>query len=179
MKLITLTQGKFAQVDDADFDWLNQWNWYANKIKGTWYAFRGTRGPTVAPGDYGRVERVAMHRVVSGAVGRWEIVDHIDGNGLNNQWGNLRICTTKENLQNTKRHRNIVKVTSEELAAWDYYRQHGDLKRLAKIMGVSLPTVSNIISTGKGSAERTEYIKKFYADRAKEVSRFIQKDTAA
>lgn len=40
MRKIPLTQGKFALVDDADFDWLNQWKWYALKTKTTFYAVR-------------------------------------------------------------------------------------------------------------------------------------------
>ncbi len=39
-KLIPLTQGKVTIVDDADFDWLNQWKWYAFKNRNTWYAGR-------------------------------------------------------------------------------------------------------------------------------------------
>lgn len=27
MKLIPLTQGKFAKVDDADFEWANRFKW--------------------------------------------------------------------------------------------------------------------------------------------------------
>lgn len=42
-----------------------------------------------------------MHRVIMGAlVG--EEVDHIDGDGLNNQRKNLRICSSSENKRNTR-----------------------------------------------------------------------------
>ena len=30
MKQILLTQGRFALVDDGDFDWLNQYKWCVN-----------------------------------------------------------------------------------------------------------------------------------------------------
>ena len=30
MKKIFLTQGQFTIVDDADYEWLNQFNWYAS-----------------------------------------------------------------------------------------------------------------------------------------------------
>ena len=40
MKLIKLTQGKFAQVDDWRFDELNKFKWYAHNQYGKWYAGR-------------------------------------------------------------------------------------------------------------------------------------------
>jgi len=42
MKMIPLTQGKFAQVSDHRFDYLNQWKWYAMYVKrhDLWYAAR-------------------------------------------------------------------------------------------------------------------------------------------
>lgn len=40
MKKIPLTQGKFALVDDTDFDWLMRWKWQAKWGRGTFYAKR-------------------------------------------------------------------------------------------------------------------------------------------
>ena len=34
MKQITLTQGKVALVDDADYEWLSQWSWCALHYRG-------------------------------------------------------------------------------------------------------------------------------------------------
>lgn len=38
------------------------------------------------------------------------VVDHIDGNNSNNQTGNLRACTFRQNAQNLARHRGGHKV---------------------------------------------------------------------
>lgn len=105
MREIPLTKGKVAMVDDSDYEFLNQWKWYANEIKGIWYAFRGVRLPKTGFRQYGKVVQVAMHRQLIGTNGRWDIIDHKDGNGLNNQKSNLRICTNSENLRNSKKHR--------------------------------------------------------------------------
>lgn len=40
MKLIELTQGRVAIVDDEDFDWLSQWKWCYDRIGKAGYAVR-------------------------------------------------------------------------------------------------------------------------------------------
>jgi hypothetical protein len=97
MKEIPLTQGKVAQVDDADFKWLNQWKWYSRCSKHTYYAVRG---------DYSddRPRTVQMHRLIVGAPAGIKI-DHINGDGLNNQRGNLRLATDPENQWNRRKGR--------------------------------------------------------------------------
>lgn len=40
VRKISLTQGKFALVDDDSYGWLSQWKWYALKSCHTWYAVR-------------------------------------------------------------------------------------------------------------------------------------------
>lgn len=40
MKLIPLTQGKYAKIDDDIFDYLNQWKWHIVNGNNTFYAVR-------------------------------------------------------------------------------------------------------------------------------------------
>lgn len=96
MKLIPLTQGKFAMVDDADYDWLNQWKWCASKSRHTYYA---TRVDTSS----GKRINIKMHRLISEAKDG-ELTDHENGNGLDNQRHNLRNCSHSENNKNKKAH---------------------------------------------------------------------------
>lgn len=89
MKLIPLTQGQFAQVNDEDFEWLNQWKWTADKSYSTFYAVRIEEG-----------KKVYMHRRIMNTPIGFEC-DHKDRNGLNNLRVNLRNTTHRQNLTNT------------------------------------------------------------------------------
>lgn len=91
-RMIPLTKGKSALVDDADYEWLTQWKWRAVEgASGNWYA-----------------ECVAgrMHRLVMGITNPEVEVDHKDGDGLHNRRGNLRACSHKENMRNRKINKN-------------------------------------------------------------------------
>lgn len=88
MKHITLSQGKFAIVDDLDFEWLNQWKWTYDSHG---YAYRR---------DYKADKKIYMHREIL----RPEpglITDHINRNKLDNRRLNLRAVTK---LQNNRNH---------------------------------------------------------------------------
>lgn len=86
MKTIPLTQGKFAIVDDEDFEWLSHWKWMAVKGGKTWYATR-------------TLKQIRMHREIVKCHST-EIVDHINRNGLDNRRENLRVCNAFESGQN-------------------------------------------------------------------------------
>jgi hypothetical protein len=101
MKKIALTQGKFALVDDEDFEKLSKFKWCANKIGGIYYAVRNDKRT-----KDGR-KTISMHRVVMDSPEGMD-TDHKDGDGLNNQKKNLRICTHAENLKNQKLHKNNI-----------------------------------------------------------------------
>lgn len=94
MKQIKLTQGKVVLVDDEDFDWLNQWKWFAQKSRNTYYTIRNVLNKNTK-----KRFKVSMHKLILNPLDGL-ICDHIDGNGLNNQRSNLRICTNQQNSCN-------------------------------------------------------------------------------
>lgn len=92
---IPLTQGLFALVDDADFDWLGQLRWCANHPeRKTQYALCTSR--------VDGLHRVLMHRAIMAPEAGVQI-DHIDHDGLNNTRANLRLCTGSQNAVNYHR----------------------------------------------------------------------------
>ena len=91
-KKIELTQGKFAIVDDGDFEWLNQHKWSAQKGRNTYYAIRGVR-------ENGKHKRIYMHIEILGKKNGLQI-DHMNGNGIDNRRTNLRHVTSRQNRQN-------------------------------------------------------------------------------
>ena len=89
MRYIELTKDKFAIVDDADFEWLSQWKWYAHASYRKYYAARRDKN-----GQF-----IYMHRLITDAPNNLQI-DHKNGNGLDNSRSNLRICTRSQNQAN-------------------------------------------------------------------------------
>ena len=89
MKEIKLTRGLFTQVDDKDFDYLNQFKWYVLKGHGGFYAIRKEN-----------CKKILMHRFILNTPDNM-ITDHKDGNTLNNQRNNIRICDKRQNAYNS------------------------------------------------------------------------------
>lgn len=105
MKLIPLTQGKFAKVDDEDFEWLSQWKWKYDHG----YAMRQ---------EGGRFHRrnVYMHRRIMNTPEGMD-TDHINCDKLDNRRKNLRVC---EHFQNNANGRKRSNNTSGYIGvSWD------------------------------------------------------------
>lgn len=93
-KQIKLTQNKVALVDDEDYEWLNQFKWYACKYGVQYYALR----------KYPRKQKILyMHReILKLTPNDGKLSDHINHNGLDNRRNNLRIVTRIENQWNRR-----------------------------------------------------------------------------
>jgi hypothetical protein len=50
---------------------------------------------------YAKSGKMALHRVITGAP-KGKLVDHGNGDGLDNTRGNLRVCTHAQNMQNRR-----------------------------------------------------------------------------
>lgn len=92
MKLIPLTRGYFAMVDDEDFEFLNQYKWFAVCRKHTVYPKRKKR-------------QGKKHLFITMASELLKVpegmqIDHRDRNGLNAQKCNLRMASPGQQLAN-------------------------------------------------------------------------------
>ncbi|KKL19433.1 hypothetical protein LCGC14_2465540 [marine sediment metagenome] len=94
MKRIPLTQGKFAIVDDEDYERLIQYDWYVHKGRHTYYARRSVK-------EDGKWKVRCMHSDIINVPTGFQ-ADHKNRKGYDNRKCNLRICTHAQNIQNSK-----------------------------------------------------------------------------
>ncbi len=82
---------KFALVDDEDYEYLNKFHWH---VSSHGYVKRGSY-----IGIKKKHKIIGLSREIMGFPKGMEI-DHINHNKLDNQKGNLRICTKSQNMMN-------------------------------------------------------------------------------
>jgi len=108
----------FTIIDDEDFEKISKHKWWAN-----------TQGKLIRVEtdlfkdeiEKWNIKRVSLARYLLGIKKKGFVVDHIDGNPLNNKKSNLRVCTQKNNIRNRK---NINKNNKSGIrgVSWDKIR---------------------------------------------------------
>lgn len=91
MRTVELVGGGAALVDDADWALVSQYKWRRHE-QPPGYIYAEAYGP----------RRLSLHRLIMGAPPGKQ-VDHIDGDGLNCQRANMRICDAAQNQWNARR----------------------------------------------------------------------------
>ena len=94
MKLLPLTKGYFAKVDDEDYERLARSSWHVNIPSRNYIRAIGYVKRT------GKYEKVYLHREIINAPNAID-VDHINGDPLDNRKSNLRLATTSQNRANS------------------------------------------------------------------------------
>ena len=91
-EIYSASKGEVILVDDEDYNWLNKHKWYNNGVgyMSTYIKINNQR------------KRKYIHRLIMNEPDNMNI-DHIDGNGLNNQKSNLRIVTVSQNQMNRRK----------------------------------------------------------------------------
>jgi hypothetical protein len=89
---IPLTRNLHALVDAEDYEMLKGHKWCAMTVGGNVYAGRREKG-----------RFILMHRQIMNPP-QGKVVDHKNGNGLDNRRCNLRICSAQENAWNCRPH---------------------------------------------------------------------------
>lgn len=89
MRRIKLTQGKYALVDDADYELLSQYKWFFNS------GYAAHKSPSIN----GKYKTIYMHRFVLKAQ-KGQECDHANMDTLDNRRANLRLCTHQQNSWN-------------------------------------------------------------------------------
>lgn len=100
MKLIPLTQGKFAIVDDEDFEKVSKYKWCAQYKKNT-DSFYAVRGTSKTENGIRKQKTISMQRFIMDEP-KGMVIDHINHATLDNRKENLRVCTIAENSRNRR-----------------------------------------------------------------------------
>ena len=96
MHLILSNTGAKVEFDEEDYDLVRLFSWREKKVSDRLsYAVSQSSICGI------RLSH-RMHRIILSA-SDGQVVDHIDGNGLNNRRSNLRICTQRDNLRSARR----------------------------------------------------------------------------
>jgi AP2 domain. len=91
---IPLSQGKVAIINECDWPELAACKWYAVRNNNKWYAVHHKKKTDPL---------ILMHRKLLGVS---SLIDHRNGDGLDNRRSNMRPATFAENAANSKTPRN-------------------------------------------------------------------------
>lgn len=131
MREIELTRGKYAVVDDEDYERINSHSWAAvpNPYGGVYAVRKGSKRK-------GEPRTIQMHREILNAP-KGSIIDHVNGDGLDNRKSNLRFANTqknsfnrkKPNLDSTSRYKGVLqrKGSTNWIARIKFNNRHVEL----------------------------------------------------
>lgn len=90
LAFVPLSGGQWATIDATD----------ADRVRGrVWFTSRSSGGIVYAASNN---PKTRMHRLILGAK-PGQVVDHANGNGLDNRRCNIRICTASQNSMNMRK----------------------------------------------------------------------------
>lgn len=120
-------KGSLVLVDDDDWDLVRDLSWSLSHKNNTSYAIHTTYK--------GGKRTVRMHRLIMGVTTPTVLVDHRDGNGLNNQRSNLRLANGHQNTRNAAARKGTSKYKGVWLVNEGVWRANIMVDRKATNLG--------------------------------------------
>lgn len=120
MELIIKYKGEnyIVLIDEEDYDRVSKYNWFINNQPNTKYCQANIS-------INGKKKKLILHRFIMGLEhGNKLVVNHKDGNGLNNAKSNLEICDQKYNQQSINTKKNFGTI---------YIRENRPKKYVARV----------------------------------------------
>jgi hypothetical protein len=97
--MTVVINGYDVLIDDENFELINAYTWrFTSTCHGGPYLYRRYR-------SNGKQRMIFFHRTIT-CCPKGMLIDHINGNTLDNRKCNLRICTHQQNMKNQKRRKN-------------------------------------------------------------------------
>lgn len=103
MKEIKLINGGYAKVDDDDFNYLNQFQWYSKETAFYYYAKAHING-----------KAIYMHKLLIPQEYKERML-HINGDGLDNRKSNLIPCSNKDFCKTNPRRKKYIEEQGIEV----------------------------------------------------------------
>ncbi len=94
IRYIPLTKGHYAIVDADDYERINAFLWVSHHDKNSDYAQH------TLPKCNGKQRNEKLHHAIMGIPPKGLMIDHINGNGLDNRKSNLRLVSNRANCAN-------------------------------------------------------------------------------
>ncbi len=138
---IPLSKDQNAIIDEEDFELVSKYKWHASLKRQRFVAANTPWKKTI----------IYMHRLIMNAP-TGMVVDHINGDSLDNRKSNLRICTNGENSRNRTRlnSRNLSGVNgvhwSKNKKRWEVQiRDNGKTKTIGRFscLGIAIKQRKN------------------------------------
>ena len=95
-KIFLRNKRKYALVDNKDYELLIKYNWHVSKFGYVTHSTKDKFHTTII---------TKMHKLIMGTKIDL-LIDHINGNKLDNRRSNLRFCTKRQNCMNSKIPKN-------------------------------------------------------------------------
>lgn len=115
--IIPLTQGLEAMIDEQDVSLVKKYKWFSNTV------FKNSEKEYTYPCAYpygAATGSVYLHRFLMSPK-KGDVIDHLNGNTLDNRRSNMRICSLRENNCNKSIHRSGKLVGANKTKYGNYW----------------------------------------------------------